>query len=66
MARWSSRTSPANWLSRICSTGPTTPPSAREPLKVSVELAANEPRAMALAERALGENLTKGLNRIDG
>ena len=37
-----------------------------EPLKVSVELAANEPRAMALAERALGENLTKGLNRIDG
>jgi len=37
-----------------------------EPLKVSVEVAVSETRAMALAERALAENLTKGFNRVGG
>jgi hypothetical protein len=37
-----------------------------EPLKVSTELAANEARAQALAERLLASNLTKGFNRVEG
>ena len=35
-----------------------------EPLKVSTDVAANETRAMAIAEQLLAENLTKGFNRV--